>query len=193
VTDRPSDVLLAWAAVGSRASGFNHDCASKLQSLMMALDEATEFIHDPSEVQRSVETASAAVKELLALLTENRALTKPPAAKTVELASVLQRAANRHGIKLRGEIGTATIKIAPPSFVHAIALLLDMLAGPASSTRAVEIDVRSADGQVVLGITGQPPAASASDAIDIATWMIEREGGKVLSAPGGFHVHLPAA
>ena len=65
MTTKPSDGVLAWAAVGSRISGFHHDSASKLQSLMMALDEAAELAGNQPELARSLETAMTYVRSPL--------------------------------------------------------------------------------------------------------------------------------
>ena len=71
--------LLALALVGSRAPSFNHDLASKLQGLMMAVDEISEVSGEvPPPVMRAIQTAQGALRDVLALLTTNRALTKPP-------------------------------------------------------------------------------------------------------------------
>lgn len=189
---RPSDTLMAWAAVGSRISGFHHDSASKLQSLMMALDEATELLGDrDAEVQRSLETATVALRELHALLAENRALAKAPQSTHTALPSLVQRAVERHRITLRGELPAVDVHVAPPSIVHALALLCDLLAGPPRGPRTIDIQVTPHADHVALSITGTPPAASVLDAIAVATWLVEREGGTVCSAPAGFLVHLP--
>jgi len=75
--------LYQLAMVGSRVPAFHHDCASKLQGLVMALDELTELIEngDPQLI-RAVETALEASRELNGLLNLNRMLTRP-AARTV--------------------------------------------------------------------------------------------------------------
>ncbi|HEX8106419.1 MAG TPA: hypothetical protein VF516_01775, partial [Kofleriaceae bacterium] len=70
--------LYQLAMVGSRAPAFHHDCASKLQGLVMALDELSELTEngDPQLI-RAVETALEASRELNALLNLNRTLTRP--------------------------------------------------------------------------------------------------------------------
>src|SRR5581483_1744797 len=74
-----TETLLHLAMVGSRASAFHHDCASKLQGLVMALDELGELSeHGDPQVLRAIEAAMESTKELHALLNMNRALTKPP-------------------------------------------------------------------------------------------------------------------
>ena len=53
----PDGDLLALALVGSRAPSFHHDLASKLQGLMMAIDEIGEVAGDvPPPVMHAIET-----------------------------------------------------------------------------------------------------------------------------------------
>ncbi len=190
---RPSDGLLAWAAVGSRISGFHHDSASKLQGLMMALDEVQEALGDAGpDVARPLEMAMTALKDLHALLTENRALAKAPGRKDVALGDVIARAAARAGVTVRGEAAPAvTVHIAPPSIVQALSLLCAVVAGPHKGVRTIDVSSAVENERVVLRLTGAPPEGSALDAITVATWLLEREDGAVLSAPNGFVVHVP--
>jgi hypothetical protein len=187
---KPSEGVLAWAAVGSRISGFHHDSASKLQSLMMALDEAAELAADRPDVARSLQTAMASLKDLHGLLTENRALAKAPVRKDSPLAEIVHKATGRHGVKLKSPVAPAMVHVATPSITHALSLLADVLAGPVKGSRTIEAIVTPGE-TVMLVLTGVPPAESALDAITIATFLIEREGGAVFSAPSGFHVQLP--
>lgn len=191
MSEKPSDTLLGWAAVGSRISGFHHDSASKLQSLMMAIDEATELASDPAEQRRALDTAMTAVKDLHGLLTENRALAKAPVLKDCRLAPLLDRAIHRHGLKLRGTIPDISVRVAPPSFVHAIALLVDSIGGPATGTRVIDVVVTPGSPRITLAFTGVAPAESAHDSITIASWMLEREDCEVYSAPSGYQIHVP--
>jgi hypothetical protein len=184
---------MQWAAVGSRISGFHHDSASKLQSLMMALDESTELIGDDRpEVARSLAVAMTSLRELHALLTENRALAKAPARKDIKLAELLKRASSRAGVKLTGDIPDLTVHVAPPSMVHAIGLLLDVHAGSQQGARVIAIETR-AETRAIVALTGTAPQTSALDPITIATWLVEREDGAVFSAPAGVQLHLPLA
>jgi hypothetical protein len=189
--------LLAWAAVGSRISGFHHDSASKLQSLMMALDEAIDALGDDRpEVRAQLDTAMTALRELNALLTENRALAKAPQKKAVALAELLPRAAARHGVALEGEVGSSVVHVAPPSIVHALAMLLDLAAGALQGRRLVSISVTANDSDVTVSIastTMAAPPATANKAIAIATYLLAREDGSLSCAPQGFVVQLPLA
>jgi len=164
-----NEALLAWAAVGARVSGFHHDTASKLQSLMMALDEATDLLGDSRpDVQRSLETAVAALRDIHALLTENRALAKAPQRKPTMLSELLKRAANRHGVKLVGQHSSVSVVVAPPSSVHALGLLLDH--GKVSEPSADAIRVLSLTGrrlQEVLRLAWRPGTDGARGWVDL--------------------------
>ena len=188
-----SDQLMQWAAIGSRISGFHHDSASKLQSLMMALDESTELLgEERPEVARSLEIAMTALRELHGLLTENRSLAKAPARKDMKLADLLKRASARAGVRLTGDIPELTVHVAPPSMVHAIALLLDAHGGPPQGARVIAVDVKQ-ESRLIVALTGAATQESALDPIAVATWLIEREDGAVFSAPAGVQLHLPLA
>lgn len=191
------DALLAWAAVGSRISGFHHDTASKLQSLMMALDEATDTLGDDRpDVSGPLDQAMTSLREIHALLTENRALAKAPQRKPVALAELLQRAAARHGVALQGEAGPSTVQVAPPSIVHALAMLLDLSAGALQGRRGVSIAVTANERDVTVTMAGAPlatPPPAASEAIAMATYLLGREDGALRCARQGFVVQLPLA
>lgn len=192
-----NDALLAWAAVGSRVSGFHHDTASKLQSLMMALDEATDLLGESRpDVQRSLETAVAALRDIHALLTENRALAKAPQRKPAMLSELLARAANRHGVKLVGEHASVTVVVAPPSSVHAFGLLLDHLAGSPQGSRTVELAVETVGDAARVSLTGAPSehaTPTSNEAIAIAAFLLAREDGRLACSSRGFVVQLPLA
>lgn len=192
-----NEALLAWAAVGARVSGFHHDTASKLQSLMMALDEATDLLGDSRpDVQRSLETAVAALRDIHALLTENRALAKAPQRKPTMLSELLKRAANRHGVKLVGQHSSVSVVVAPPSSVHALGLLLDHLAGPPQGSRTVELAVETVGDAVHVSLTGTPSehaTPTSNEAIAVAAFLLAREAGRLACSPRGFVVQLPLA
>jgi hypothetical protein len=189
------DGLLPWAAVGSRISGFHHDTASKLQSLMMAVDEANDILGDERpEVRTALDTATAALRDIHGLLTENRALAKAPQRKTTPVAGLLERAATRHGVKLVGERGVAAVHVAPPSIVHALSMLLDMSAGSLQSTRTVELSVTGDAADVQIRIAGAPIEAGKpmlNESIAVAAFLLAREDGSLRCTERGFVIQLP--
>jgi hypothetical protein len=190
------DKLLAFASVGSRVSGFHHDAASKLQSLVMALDELDELIGgEPSDVRTATETAQTAVRQLHALLTMNRALAKPPQPTRSPLPDVLKRAAERYAVKLRGELPAYEIMAAPPSVIHVLSMLLDMIAGPHGQGRTVEVNGTSDGARVILTLDGNVEATHQhlNELIEIAAYMLAREHGVLRCGAQRFVVELPVA
>jgi len=190
------DKLLAYAAVGTRISGFHHDAASKLQSLVMALDEISELIgEEESELRTATETAQTAVRQLHAQLSANRALAKGPQPTRTLLPELLQRAAERHAVKLRGEVHSYEVMVAPPSMTHVFAMLFDMLAGPPAQGRAIELSVASDGDRVTITVTGTVEAThpNANELIMVAAYMVGREDGILRCGPKRFVVELPVA
>jgi hypothetical protein len=190
------DKLLAYAAVGTRISGFHHDAASKLQSLVMALDEISELIGEAeSDMRTATDTAQTAVRQLHSLLSVNRALAKAPQLTRSMLPDLLQRAADRHAVKLRGEVPAIEVSVAPPSMTHAFALLLDMLAGPPAQGRHIEVDVQTDGDRATITLTGKVDAthANVNELITVAAFMIGREDGRLRCGLKKFFVELPIA
>ena len=190
------DKLLAYAAVGTRISGFHHDAASKLQSLVMALDEIGELIgEEESDVRTATETAQTAVRNLHALLTVNRALAKGPQPARTMLPELLQRAAERHAVKLRGQVASVEVLVAMPSMTHAFAMLIDMIAGPPSQGRGVEVEVANDGDRVTVKLTGTVEAThpNVNELITVAAYMVSREEGVLRCGSKRFVVELPVA
>ncbi|HEX3765494.1 MAG TPA: hypothetical protein VHW23_42655 [Kofleriaceae bacterium] len=189
--------LYQLAVVGSRAPAFHHDCASKLQGLVMALDELTELTeHGDPQLIRAVETALEASRELNALLNFNRTLTRPATKTAIALDELTTRAAGRVGVALRGGVPPGvivTIGVAP--MVHALSLAIDVAAGTGRG-RSLAVTVTSAGGAVELALPSSPTQASnASEAIAIASFVIARDGGGRLwcsSAGDRMLIQLPA-
>jgi hypothetical protein len=190
------DKLLPYATVGTRISGFHHDAASKLQSLVMALDEISELIgEENSDVRTATETAQTAVRQLHALLSANRALAKGPQPARTPLPELMKRAAERHAVKLRGEVPSLEVMAAAPSMTHAFSLLFDMIAGPPAQGRAVEITTASNGDRITLTLSGNAEAThpSANELIGVATYMFGREDGTLRCGPKRFVIELALA
>jgi hypothetical protein len=188
-----SDILLAYAAVGTRVSSFHHDVASKLQSLMMSLDEISELAD--GDLSTAADTAQDAVRELHGLVMVNRALTKPPQRKRTPLRELAAAASGRAGMKLRGEIPAVDVEIAPPSITHALALVLDLVAGPVTGARTADVSHRLEEGAVVVDVTNNAPTPSTqvNELLAVASFLLRREDGSLACKPDGFVVRLPLA
>lgn len=183
------DSLMALATIGSRMPGFHHDCASKLQSLMMSLDEITELA-TTQELQQSVATANESLRELHALFTANRALAKSPQLTRELVKTVIDRSAERAGVKARGKLDPVEVEITPPAMTHAMSLLLDVVAGPATLGRIVDVSTVSDGAHVAVTLAGPPtattkPPPNVSELLAIASYVIARDGGELRCVNGG--------
>ena len=171
--------LYQLAMVGSRAPAFHHDCASKLQGLVMALDELTELTEngDPQLI-RAVETALEASRELNALLNFNRTLTRPAARTTIALADLVARGAERVGVALHGALPSSllvTVGVSP--MTHALSLAIDVAAGTGRG-RTLAVSATPVGRDVELALQSSPlQATSAGEALAIATFVVARDGG----------------
>jgi hypothetical protein len=189
--------LYELATLGSRMPSFHHDAASKLQSLIMALDEISELATE-GDLRAPIDTAHTALRELNQILSANRALAKAPQAARIGAGELLQRSADIVGVRTRGEVPSLDVRVAIPAMRHVLSLLLDLAAGPSHLGRVVDVAGTSDGNRVELTITGpadaaakQPPSAAESTAI--ATFVIGREDGELRCAPAGFVVRLPLA
>jgi hypothetical protein len=179
--------LYQLAMVGSRAPAFHHDCASKLQGLVMALDELTELTEDGDpQLIRAIETALEASRELNALLNINRALTRPAAKARIALRELVARAAERVGVTVQGALAEAlavTVGVAP--MTHALALAIDVAAGSGRG-RALAVAAEPASGGVDLVLHSSPlPAPNVNEAVAIASFVVARDGGRLWCSAAG--------
>lgn len=191
--------LFELAALGSRMPGFHHDAASKLQSLMMAIDEISELASSSeADMRTAIDTAHATLRELTQILAANRAFAKAPQKSRIGLADVISRAAESIGVRVRSELPPHEVRVAVPAVRHAFALLLDLAAGPNHLGRVVDLVSTVEGDRHELTIIG-PPEASAklpvntSESLAIATFIIDREEGELRCTPTGFVVKLPPA
>lgn len=188
-SDVSQDVILEYAAIGSRMSSFHHDVASKLQSLMMAVDEIVELGSD--NLRSAAMTATAALQGINELLAVNRALTKAPQRRPTSLPEIIARAAARHGVHVRGDQVDVDVNVALPSIAHALDLLLDMLAGPMRGERAVSLEITKLPDCVALGLEATAPFEANNEHIALATFLLVREAGALTCSSTGFVVVLP--
>jgi hypothetical protein len=195
----PLDALLALATVGSRASGFNHDIASKLQGLMMALDEISELAEglDPANrdhVSSATEGAQACLKDVLTVLNVNRAMTKPAMRAPVALSDLTTRAGERVYVTLQGTLPDLDVSVSAPTMIHALSLLFDVAGGPGRGrTIPVEISRTPTHVSLSMAITGPQPATT--ELIALASFVLARDGGSLRCMNDGqrFLIELPIA
>jgi hypothetical protein len=188
--------LYQLAMVGSRAPAFHHDCASKLQGLVMALDELTELAeHGDPQMLRAIETAMEASRELNALLNLNRALTRPAVKARVTLRELVTRGAERVGVSVNGALpDSLMVSVGVAPVTHAFALSVDVAAGSGRG-RALTVDTTARDGVVEIAlVTSTVQPTNAADALAIASFVVAREGGRLWCSAAGDRIviRLPA-
>ncbi len=181
--------LLQLAAIGARAPSFNHDIASKIQGVMMALDEIIELAD--GELKVTAETAQGSMVELNQLLQINRALTKTPANTPTLLHDLVAKAATRVGVTLRGAKAACDVNVAVPLMTQALAMALDSAAG-VERRRTLELEVKLGE-RVVLVFPLAASAAPEGESLAIAAWIVERERGTLHCSDKAITIALPLA
>jgi hypothetical protein len=184
------------ALVGSRAPAFHHDCASKLQGLVMALDELSELTEngDPQLI-RAIEAAMDVSRELNGLLNINRALTKPAVKTVIALRDLVKAAADRVGVGLAGALPEAMVTAAVAPMTHALALTIDVAAGTGRGrSLAISGSIDGREVELALPAVAAQPT-NASESLAIATFVVARDGGKLWCTAAGDRVivRLPRA
>ena len=185
--------LMFLAIVGSRAPGFHHDVASKLQGLAMSLDEISELSQNDPRLTRAAETALDSFGAVLALLNANRALTKPPTRTSVSFREILARAAERVYVSLAGELVDATIEVSAPATIHALSLVFDLAARPGPGrTLPATAKINGTHIELRLGCSPSPPSNSG-ESLALATFVLGRDRGSLRCTESGTHliVRLP--
>jgi len=191
-----SQGLLALALLGSRTPSFHHDVASKLQSLMMVIEEIAELA-DTEDVRLAAAGANVTIRDLNALLASNRALSRAPKREPVSIGELVDRAAERSGVHIEGELPARDVEIAMPSITHALAIVLDLAAGPLKLGRHVVLVATITD-KLVLVARGPETAmdrlpANASDMMALASFALAREGGELRCGTDHLSISLPLA
>ncbi len=185
------------AMVGSRAPAFHHDCASKLQGLVMALDELSELTeHGDPQLIRAVETALEASRELNALLNFNRTLTRPAPKAAIRLNELIARAAERVGVAPVGSTPAVEVSVGVAPMTHGLALAIDVAAGTGRGrTVAVAAQLTAGQVEITLDLSAQQPA-NASELLGIAGFVVARDGAGQLwcrAAGDRLVIRLPLA
>jgi hypothetical protein len=191
--------LFELATLGSRMPAFHHDAASKLQSLMMALDEMSELASESEpDMRTAIDTAHAALRDLNQILSTNRALAKAWQKSRIGLAELVQRASESVGVRVRGDVQAQDIRVAVPAVRHAMSLVLDLVAGPSHLGRVVDVTCTFDGDRYEMTVAGPPEAATklppnAAESLAIVKFVIDREDGELRCTPTGFVVRMPAA
>ncbi|MBA3397096.1 MAG: hypothetical protein H0T89_30990 [Deltaproteobacteria bacterium] len=190
------DRILAFATIGSRVATFNHDIASKLQGLMMALDELTELLEakrDP-DLDRAAEAAQASLRDVNTLLTANRSLTRTTVRSRAALRDVIKHASAHLDIVVRGELPDAMLEVTLSLLQHGLGLAFDVAAGTGRG-RSLTLETTLADSRIEISCaTVSPPPAHAGDHLALAAFAIRHAGGELrCTADQHIVIRLPLA
>lgn len=186
------DALLHLAAVGARTASFNHDIASKIQGVMMAVDEISEIV-TTDDLRLAAETAQTALRELNQLLQHHRMLTKPPAMTRATLGELLAKAAQRAGVRLEGEeVPAVEVEVAVPLTTQALALAIDSASG-LDRRRTLRITARVSADRLAMQLPIAATATPTGELLAIASWGLARSNGMLRCRPGELEIELPLA
>jgi len=184
--------FLHLATIGSRVPSFNHDIASKIQGLIMAIDEIVEFANT-SDLRQAAETAHQAVTELNQLLQQNRALTKTPVASSIPIDELVDRAARRVAVTLRGGPFSGTTEVPALLVIQGLALAFDAAAG-SERRRVLDLAIvevgDSLEIRVPLATALEPDVGTM---FAIASWVFRKAGGSFACQSDHLELRLPRA
>lgn len=175
------DVMMTLAMVGTRANGLNHDLASKLQGLLMTLENLVEQLAErgESELHRAAEDASAAAQDLAGLVMGSRQLTRSPGPSRRPLRELIDASCERAGLHLQTQLVNADVKVVVPHAIHALSLAIEVAGGPGRS-RPLDSECRLVDGRIELVLPAARQTTSyASEYLALAAEILRRDGGDV--------------
>jgi hypothetical protein len=189
------DVLLTLAMVGSRASGFNHDLASKLQGLLMTLEDLVERLGERGEpeLHRAAQEASTLAQDLAGIVTVSRQLTRNPGPSRRTLRELIAASCERAGVELNTQLVDAAIEVVMPHAIHAVSLAIEVAGGP-NRARAIDSECRLVDGRIELTVPAASKTTSyASEYLALAAAILRRDGGDVRCGAGRIVIWLRLA
>lgn len=189
--------ILALAVVGSSTPSFHHDIASKLQSLIMSLDEIAELTEN-SDVRMLVTTAEDTIRELSELLATNRSLVRPSRRGRHAIAKLIALAAERTGVRVPATIPAFDVEVGLFATTHGLSLIFDLAAGPVPLGRTLDVKVTAEPTDLVLEVAGpaaalQPLPSNFDEVMTLAAFALAREAGQLRCGPGRFTIRLPRA
>jgi hypothetical protein len=179
--------ILALALIGARSRGFHHDIASKLQGLMMAIDEIADrnVLLADDRVQRAVDAAADSMREVQGQLAAFRALARGPDARGCSLRDLVSAGTRAAAVAAVGELPDVTVTATPSSAVQVIAMACEL----ADSTGTVDIVVDAHDAAAIEVSFrcrgGDLPELSRADAIALMTFALGRDGGDARDGGNG--------
>lgn len=192
----PLDEVLVLALTASRLTGFHHDLASKLQGLMMAIDEVVELSENGEEALKEAgDSASQALREILDLLNTNRALTKVPVKVAIAAGDLCARALERVRASFTRPLPPVMLELSVPLVVQSLALAFDV-AGGSGRSRAIDVTATTEGAHLVMSLAlPSELAVPAGRALGLAAFGLGREGGELRCSADGTRmvIRLPLA
>lgn len=175
------DAVFALAMLGARLTRFQHDIASKLQGVMLSLDEIAEHTagaRDP-ELARALETATSAAAELERLLAASRSVSRPPLPTRTTVRDLIARASERTGVALVGEPGDIDIECCAPLIAHALAIVIDVASGN-DRVRTLAVTAHASATHVELAFATSPAQLDgAATLLAVAAWLLAQHGAEL--------------
>nr|HEX4313906.1 hypothetical protein [Kofleriaceae bacterium] len=175
------DGLLALALLGAGARGFQHDLSSKLQALMMSLDEIAERGDDlgDAEIHRAAERAMASIKDTHAVLMAYRQLARGAAPAEARLADLVDAGAARAGVAVAADstVPAATVVATATATTLAIAMACELAAGTGAVTVRGAAVAGGGVELTVVGGGGRVPGVARADALALIRFAMVRDGG----------------
>jgi hypothetical protein len=181
-----SSGIMHLATVGSRALAVQHDLASKLQSLMMAIEEVGDLAAHPDvspDLREAAAVALGALAQVNDMFAASRAFARRTDRTRVSIAELLTRGARRTGVTVDvSTVGDVDVNVVAPTVEHALSLLLDVLSADLDTSRRVRVSAEVTATEVVVTLLGNGPGQArpqATDLVAIATYAIARDHGEV--------------
>jgi hypothetical protein len=169
-----SSGVLHHALVGSRTQGTHHDLASRLQSLLMAIEEIVELAQQTpkdGDLRIAADTALAALTQANDILAAHRSFARGSGERVrAFVRDLLTRASRRTGVSVDvSSLGDVEINVLPARAEQALALLLEVLGADLVAARKVTAEVEITDTSTVLTLRGGDPGAPRAQATDLVT------------------------
>lgn len=189
------DRLLRLAFVGTRWPVFNHEFATRLQSLLMSIDALSHMIakRGDDELRQMVVEVSAATQQFSDLLEWNRALIRPPSRAPESLRELVRQATASSNIVVLCELPDVDLTVTAPAIIHALVLAFAVAAAVRPGRGAqVPATCHLLQRHVELALAVVTPSPEyAAEALAVAAEMLLHEGGELRCGEDRLVVRLP--
>jgi len=169
--------VLALALIGSAAGAANHDLGSRLQSLLMALDELELLAETYPDLTPILVALRESTESAVELLAANRALVRGKRER-ITLTDLVTRAARRAGVRIALDGAADAIDGPVEILVQAIALVIE-LASAGDPLRSVPVTLAASSVMIPCVSADGTKLVIATAAIEAAGGRLERTGDQV--------------